>query len=334
MDHPLRVRVRDRVGHRDHVRHQREPLGERRGRSRRSPCRALARRRAHRVERLAARPPPGLVDRHDRRVLQARGDPRLALEARASRRGLARDQLLDRDRAAEPPVARRDDAAHAAARELAAEQVARGIDDAQHVRPAPARGHDRDLATRPARRDVIVNQRERRGVGVALAAGGNQELDELALRRRRAAHARSCHAPSYAPTRSARRQHPAERAWSGASSHGDRVMTWPRDDGTTCGGRGWCSSRSRSRARLGIAVLGRPYAAYFVRQVESRRDEFARGGPRAVPRPRRRVPTGAVGLTMPIAAVAARPRCCAWCCRHAQRAAGGVGNRAARAASA
>ena len=97
VDDALAVRVRERVGDGDDVRQEREPLLERRPRARdrrleRSPVDEL-----HRVERLAVRPAPGLVDRDDRRVLQARGDQRLALEARgepAVARCSARSSLI------------------------------------------------------------------------------------------------------------------------------------------------------------------------------------------------------------------------------------------------
>jgi hypothetical protein len=60
-------------------------------------------------------------------VLEPRGDQCLAPEPH---RGLAAglDQLLDRDRAAEPAIARRDDPAHAAARDLGLGDVVIGVD--------------------------------------------------------------------------------------------------------------------------------------------------------------------------------------------------------------
>src|SRR5262249_16346168 len=65
----------------------------------------------HRVERLARRPAAGFVDADDRRVLQPRREPRLALEADPE---ALVDELLDRHRAAQATVARADDPAHAA----------------------------------------------------------------------------------------------------------------------------------------------------------------------------------------------------------------------------
>ena len=192
VQHVARVRERDRLGRRDHRGHQREPVGERRRRG------DLRRERhaldePHHVERRAIRPPTDLVDRHDPGVLELRGDPRLALEPR-DQAGRRAHELLDRDGAADAQVARRDDAPHAAARDLAAEQVARGVADAHGVRAAPTRGRDRDLVARLARGDVVVDQRERGRVGVALIARRDQQLDELAVRLPRR-HGR-CHATS------------------------------------------------------------------------------------------------------------------------------------------
>ena len=90
-----------------------------------------ARHQLHGVERLARGPAAGLVDGHDRRMLQARRDQRLADEA-ARRLGAAGDELLDRDRAAEAAVVRAEDAAEAAARELVAHVVAIDGHQRQH----------------------------------------------------------------------------------------------------------------------------------------------------------------------------------------------------------
>src|SRR5262249_9560368 len=72
-------------------------------------------------------PDAALVHRYDRRMLEARGDPRLAGEA-APQTVAAGQELLDRDEATEPPVARGDDPAHAAAGDLALTLVELGID--------------------------------------------------------------------------------------------------------------------------------------------------------------------------------------------------------------
>ena len=73
------VGVRDRIGHREHVRQQREPLIER-GRRRHDVVERATLDQLHRVERLAGRPLARLVDADDRRVLEPRGQQRLALE--------------------------------------------------------------------------------------------------------------------------------------------------------------------------------------------------------------------------------------------------------------
>ena len=83
----------------------------------------------HGVERPAVEP-AGFVHRHDRGVLQAGGDQRLALEARGQV-GVPRQELLDRDRSSQPAIARRVDAPHAAARDLAADRVEHRIDGEQ-----------------------------------------------------------------------------------------------------------------------------------------------------------------------------------------------------------
>ena len=122
MDDAALVRVRDRVRRGDDVRQQREPIGE---------LAALAdellerppRHLAHHVERRAVRRRAGVVHRHDRRMLEPRGDPDLALEPR-HRLGIERQRLLERDGAAEHGIGRLDDAAHAAARDLGAHLVA------------------------------------------------------------------------------------------------------------------------------------------------------------------------------------------------------------------
>ena len=124
VDDAALVRVRDRVRRRDDVGDQAEPLGERGG----LPDDGLERLPldlAHHVERRMAGPGAGVVDRHDRRMLEARGDPDLALEA-GERVGVDRERLLERDDATEHGILRLDDAAHTAARDLEAELVAGG----------------------------------------------------------------------------------------------------------------------------------------------------------------------------------------------------------------
>ena len=79
---------------------------------------------AHHVERRAARRVPGVVDRHDRRVLEPRGDLRLALEPRASASGSRDSASLSATVRPSTRVGRLDDAAHAAARDLACRRVA------------------------------------------------------------------------------------------------------------------------------------------------------------------------------------------------------------------
>ena len=73
-----------------------------------------------------------IVDRHDRRVLQASGDQRLAHEPAA--RGLVgSEQLLDGDRTREHLVARAHLAAEATAPDLGSDDVAIGCDLREHV---------------------------------------------------------------------------------------------------------------------------------------------------------------------------------------------------------
>ena len=124
MDDPLIVRVRDGLGGGDHLRQQRQPIGARVGVLDRARQR-LAEHQLHHQERLAAGPEPGVVDGDHARVLQARRQLHLALEADRER-GVLRAQHLDRDRAAEPQIAPGEHAAHAAVADLAVEHVAIG----------------------------------------------------------------------------------------------------------------------------------------------------------------------------------------------------------------
>ena len=95
VDHPLAMGVRERVGDGEHVRDEREPRIEIRGLVDHHVERPTLD-ELHREERFAGRPPPDLVDRDDRGVLEVRRDQRLAREPQ--RRILRVDQhLLDRD---------------------------------------------------------------------------------------------------------------------------------------------------------------------------------------------------------------------------------------------
>jgi len=116
MDHAAAVRVGHRLGHREDVGQEREPrpellaFGD-------QLIERLAADLAHHVVGRAVRRGAGVVDRHDRRMLEPRRDPGLAREA-AQRVGIADQHLLDRDGAAQQRVGRFDDAAHAAPRDL------------------------------------------------------------------------------------------------------------------------------------------------------------------------------------------------------------------------
>jgi len=116
------VRVRDRIRRRDDMRQHREASAEL-GRAPDELFERPPRDLAHDVERRAVRRDAGVVHRHDRRMFESRGDPRLALEA-PHRLGIERQRFLERHRAAEQRIVRVDDAAHAAARDLVAVLVA------------------------------------------------------------------------------------------------------------------------------------------------------------------------------------------------------------------
>ena len=148
MDDPALVCVRDRVRRGDDVRHQRETPGDLGSRSDELLERSAGD-LAHHVERRAVRRDSGVVDGHDRRMLEPRGDPRLALESR-DRVGIERQRLLHRDGATEHGVRRLDDAAHPAARDLLVHGVApvgrhlrRGADRHGAARVRDHRGADR-----------------------------------------------------------------------------------------------------------------------------------------------------------------------------------------------
>ena len=80
----------------------------------------------HSVERCAIWPAAGFVDGNDPRVLEASGDQRLAQEAHLAEVA-SRDQLLDRDVAAQVAIVRTGDAAEAASAVLVNDLVAIGI---------------------------------------------------------------------------------------------------------------------------------------------------------------------------------------------------------------
>jgi hypothetical protein len=123
VDDALAVGEADRVGGGQEARHQRQPLAQ--------LPRLLdvleqwpPRHQAHDVVGQAGRPAAGVVDRHDGRVLQARRDLHLALEA-MQRGDIGVERLLDGDGAAEALVARGHHASHPATRDLDADLEAR-----------------------------------------------------------------------------------------------------------------------------------------------------------------------------------------------------------------
>ena len=130
VDDVLAVRVGHGLGHGQEVGQQGEPAREATLRRADERVERPAGDELHGVEGHAVRPSARLVDGDDRRVLEPRGDERLPHEAPGARggRGL---ELLQGDRAAQPPVARGKDAAHAAARELALDRVVLAADDRQ-----------------------------------------------------------------------------------------------------------------------------------------------------------------------------------------------------------
>lgn len=124
MDHALGMRERDRLGHRDHLRQQREPVGARR-RAREYLVERLSRHVLHRVERPAVAASPHPVHRHDRGMLEPCGDATLALEAAPQILAICADEL-QRDRASQSFTARDQHDAHPARTELALDDVALG----------------------------------------------------------------------------------------------------------------------------------------------------------------------------------------------------------------
>jgi len=129
MDDVLGVRVRHRVDNGDHGRQQRQSFLERLLLGERLRERA-ARDELHRVERTFVVGLARIVDRDDRRMLQPRGDQRLAYEPRL-RAGIGREQLLHGDQTIEIFVARAQDAAEPAAPDLTLDLVALAIESGQ-----------------------------------------------------------------------------------------------------------------------------------------------------------------------------------------------------------
>jgi hypothetical protein len=137
VDDLLAVRIGDRLRRREHVRQQAEPLVERAPLADQLGERA-PRHQLHRVERVAGGPAPGLVDRHDRRVLQPGRQQRLAHEPLVLRRALDQ-QLLDRHRPIQAAVAGPQHAADAALGHLLRDRV-RVARDAREVGGGPRVG--------------------------------------------------------------------------------------------------------------------------------------------------------------------------------------------------
>jgi hypothetical protein len=161
VDDAAAVRVRDGLRHVDDVGQEREALGER-ALARDGLLERSARDELHRVEDLPARPPRGVVERDDGRVLELRRDQRLAEEAGLGVAAAAVEQLLERHRPAEPPIGRAQDAPEAAARDLARDLVALVI--AEVERELRRRGGRLDEAARERRGlDVEPARRLRRG---------------------------------------------------------------------------------------------------------------------------------------------------------------------------
>ncbi len=163
VDDALAMGVAHRLDHGDEVGHEREPLGQRPRLAgdlrQRAPGDQL-----HGVERLPRRPAPRLVQVDDGRVLQPRGDDRLALEAGGALRRVL-DELLDGDHAAEPAVTRRHDAAHPAARHLVAVHVVIRIDRDQIREIARRRLDEAATALTIGQRRLIV------AIGAAVGTG-------------------------------------------------------------------------------------------------------------------------------------------------------------------
>jgi hypothetical protein len=119
------VRVGDRVGHGDHVVQEIDALLDG-GALADQVAQRPAGHQLHRVERRAVGPAAGLVHGDDAGVLEPRGDQDLALEPRLVDVA-ARQQLLDRDVAAELAIVGARHPAEAAAAVLAEELVALAV---------------------------------------------------------------------------------------------------------------------------------------------------------------------------------------------------------------
>src|SRR5262249_24213433 len=121
-----------------------------------------------------------VVEGHDARVLEARGDVGLALEAGA-RLGGAGEELLERDPAPEAAVARRQDPADAAAPDLAL-HVVTGVRRRAGVRRRVLAARPQRLAdVLPAGRaavDVLLDERDLRLRKLALRALDDQLVAE------------------------------------------------------------------------------------------------------------------------------------------------------------
>ena len=162
------VGVGDRVGHRQDAREQPPPL-----RVRVAGVDELVERAAgdqlHGVVRRAVRPAARLVDRDHVRVLEARGDDRLADEARLRARR-PREQLLQRDVAAEVAIGRAQDAADTTATVLADDLVAVRIAHAERELARVDGGQSRLVPllawTRCGGGKRRRRQRRRLGVGI------------------------------------------------------------------------------------------------------------------------------------------------------------------------
>jgi hypothetical protein len=152
VDDAVVVRVGEGLGRGDQVRQERKLVVGCRGAGRcigeRGPFDQL-----HRKERLAARPVPDLVQRDDRRMLQARGDSRLAAEA-ADRLGGGVEQDLDGHRPVVPPVPGAQDPPHAAARDLVDDEVVVGCHGACRERRSADVPHRARVAVGCRRPDV------------------------------------------------------------------------------------------------------------------------------------------------------------------------------------
>ena len=170
MDDAEVVGVGEGVRHRDDVRQEREPRLALARRADRAGQRAAGD-QLHRVERGPVRPAPDLVDRHDRRVLEVRGEHRLPLETGCGLLVVAQ-HFLDRDHPPCAPVARAQDASEAAPAVLGQDLVALALDHRQI---------DRARAAACARR-ARDGRRVRQGGPGARRTAPRRDLARLAAR--------------------------------------------------------------------------------------------------------------------------------------------------------